>query len=425
MDRAPAQQVVDDPRAAATGWAGVWAAFTVLTIGAILSMSAWSDVGAASAGFVSTIGALGAVAYMSTAWLLSNRLVISRSPALILLASAYLFCGFAIAAYTVTYPGVAPEWFHGPEASRWFWVAWHAAAALGIIGFVALDDEWSHRRTLDVPAPAESDISARIMLRDAGAFMRGPLLLAFTLVIGSAVWIWRDGALFTKWFGGTAVPPAFAALVLLLDLAAIGLLAVALRRDSLVRAWLLLAAVASLIDVIATSWSGGPSTMGWYFAQACSLIAAATLPLVLLGDLRARLIARQRVTPADPAMLDATTGFYNERGLVIELGRMAQLAVAENLPLLVAVVQTGDDEAPALLRRLFRGSDLIGVTANGDFAVVLTPGSEAGLAWLRRRRRNGERLRIGLAPCDPTGPRPVGDLLDASLRSAREHLSEL
>ncbi len=427
MDRAPARPIYGDPNAAATGWAGVWAAFTVLAIGAILSLSAWTDAHTASPAFVSTVGALAVVAYMSTACLLANRLVISRSPALVLLASAYLLCGCAIGAYTVTYPGVAPEWWHaGPEVSRWFWVVWHAAAAVGIIGFVALDDEWSHRRVLEVPVPASRDLSTRIMLRDAGAFMRGPLLLAVTLMLGSAVWIWRDYPLFVKWFGGAVVPPFFVALLLFLDVAAIGLLAVALRRDSIVRAWLLLAAVASLLDVAAISWSGGPSTIGWYFSQACSLVAASILPLVLLGDLRARLCAVETGPAPEPSLLDPATGFYNERGLLVEFGRMAQLAVTERVPLMLAVVQAPDGaDVCALLRRLFRGSDLIGHTGPHEYAVILTPGSDASMAWLKRRHHAGEALRVGLASCDPSGPRPVGDMLQLALSSARQNLADL
>jgi GGDEF domain-containing protein len=424
MDQAPTHPLVIEPESDTRGWAGVWAAFTVLAIGAILSLSAWSDYHRASAAFVSAIGALTAVAYMATAYLLSNRLVISRSPALVLLASAYLLCGLAIAVYTVTFPGVAPEWWkHGPETSRWFWLVWHGAAALGIIGFVALDDEWAHRKALDVPESAQSDLVTRVFLRDAGAFMRGPLLLAVTLVIGSIVWLWRDPAPFTAWFSGTVLPPFFVGLLLVLDLTAITLLAVALRRDSLVRTWLLLAAVASLLDAAAMSWSGGPSTIGWYFSQACGLIAASVLPLVLLGDLRARLCAGE-VKVVDPALSDAETGFVNERGLTVALGRAAKLALREDSSVAIAVVEVDDAraEAPAV-RRLFRASDVIGRTGQREFGVILTPGSETGLLWLRKRLEAGSHLRIGIAQCDPTGPRPVGDLLDETLRNARASVS--
>jgi len=113
----------------ARGWAALWAACTALTVAGLLSLFAWAQRGPDSPGFVSVFGALTAVAYLATAYLLSNRLVVSRSPALILLASTYLLCGLAVGVYTVTYPGVAPMWWHhGPEAQRWFWVVWHAAS---------------------------------------------------------------------------------------------------------------------------------------------------------------------------------------------------------------------------------------------------------------------------------------------------------
>ena len=416
-----------DADGAARGWAGVWAAFTVLAIGAILSLFEWSWAHAASPTFISVLGALTSVAYMATAYLLSNRLVISRSPALVLLAATYLLCGLSVAIYTVTYPGVAPEWWKaGPETSRWFWVLWHAAAAAGIIGFVALDDEWANRTALDAAEFPGRDVVTRILLRDTGAFMRGPLLLAVTIVIGAAVWLWRDPARFSAWFGGLALPPAFVAIILLLDVAAIALLAVALRRENVVRAWLLLAAVASLLDAAAMSWSGGPSTIGWYFSQACGLVAASVLPLVLFGDLRARLCGIGPAVALDASLVDPQTGCPNERGLAQQLERVAQLALRDDSALVVAVVPVDDAAtAAAMLQRLFRTSDVVGRIGEREFGVLLTPGSDLGLQWLRRRVTAGERLRIGVAACDPSGPRPVGELLQEALRIARANVSEL
>jgi hypothetical protein len=412
------------------GWAALWAACTALTVAGLLSLFAWSQAAPDSPGFVSLIGGLIAVAYLATAYLLSNRLVVSRSPALILLAATYLLCGLAVGAYTVTYPGVAPMWFHrGAEAKEWFWIVWHAAAALGVIGFVAVDDEWTHRHDFDIAETPARDILARVSLGDAGAFMRGPLILAVIVMAGSVVWLWRDGGAFAAWFGGTVLPSPVVIGLLLLDIAAIALLAVALRRDNLVRTWLLLASVASLVDVIAMSWSTGAFTIGWYFSQACALIAASVLPIVLIGDLRTRLISSGRMGQLDPALVDPSTGFANERGLIVQLGRVSALALRNGTSLAIAVALVEDPSAAALvLRHLFRSSDVIGRTGEREFSVILTPGSDVDLRWLQRRleeeRRRGAvpaglGLRIGVGTADPAGPRPVGDLLADGQRTAR------
>lgn len=436
MDASTSRITLVDSDPSARGWAGLWAAFTVLAIAGVLSLSSWSQGGPESSGFVAVIGCITAVAYLATAYLLSNRLVISRSPALILLAATYLLCGLAVGVHTFTFPGVAPEWWKsGPEATRWFWVVWHAAAALGIIGFVALDDEWTHRQTLDVLEPAARDVAARVSLGDAGAFMRGPLLLAVTLMAGSAVWLWRDPRAFTGWFGGSVLPVPLIGLLLILGLTAIVLLGFALRRDNLVRTWLLLAAVASLLDVAAMSWSAGPFTTGWYFSQACALVAAAVLPIVLLGDLRARLCAADGRAQLEPSLLDPATGVANELGLIVQLGRIAPLAARNNARLALAVAVVDDPSAAVpVLQRLFRASDIIGRTGENEFAVILTPGSEPNLRWLRRRMdaelRRGTAvprlgLRIGVAQCDPIGPRPVGELLAEGLRAARAKMTDV
>ena len=427
MDQATAPPVAPETDSATLGWAGVWGGFTVMAIAAILALSAWTSSYPASAAFVSAIGAVTAVAYLATAFLLSNRLVISRSPALVLLAAAYIICGIAIGAYTVTYPGVAPEWWpFGPAASRWFWVVWHGAAALGIIGFIALDDEWTSRSALEIPDAGARSVVTRVFLRDAGAFMRGPLLLAVILVCGSAVWVWRDPSLFKSWFGATVLPPGFVATLLFLWLAAIGLLAVGLRRDNIVRAWLVLAATASFADVIAVSWSSGPSTIGWYFSQACGVVAAIVLPIVLLADLRSKLLASEARSTLDPSLTDQQTGFANRNGLVVQLGRIAQLAALDRSGLTLAVVEVPDavDAAP-MMRRLFRASDIVGRTAEREFGIILTPGSRPSLGWLKRRLGDDERLRVGMTAVDPSGPRPVGDLLDEALSQARANVKEI
>lgn len=434
MGTATTQRVLLDTDSDSRGWAGIWAAMTVMAIAAILSLSAWTQKGPESTIFVSAVGALTSVAYLATAYLLSNRLVISRSPALVLLASTYLLCGLAVGVHTVTYPGVAPEWFkQGPEAARWFWVVWHAAGALGIIGFVALDDEWMHRQKTVLQEAEARPVVARVSLGDAGAFMRGPLVLSVLILAGSAVWLWRAPHVFTAWFGAAVMPPSVIGALLLLNLVSIALLAVALRRENLVRVWLVLAAVASLLDVAAMSWSAGAFTIGWYFSQACSLVAASVLPIVLLGDLRARLCADDDNAALDPSLLDPETGFANERGLTVQLGRVSRVAVGNNAPLAVAVAKVDDAGAAApVLRRVFRMSDIIGRTGEREFAVILTPGSALDLRWLRRRlaaesRNDGAasaavNLRIGVGPVDPAGPRPVGDMLADALRTARENL---
>lgn len=414
------------PDRATRGWAGVYGAFTVLAVGAILSLSAWSDFRPASVAFISALGALTAVGYLATAYFLSNRLVISRSPGLVLLASAYIVCGFAVGVYTVTYPGVASQWWHfGPVASRWFWVLWHGAAAIGIIGFVALDDEWASRQGAELENAGARDVVARVFLRDAGAFMRGPMLLAVIVVVASSVLLWRDPVPFFGWFVRSSLPTPLVAILIFLDLLAIGLLAAALRRDHLVRAWLVLAAVASLLDVAASSWSAGQSTIGWYFAGACGLVAAVVLPIVLLADLRARLIAGEQ-QPLDPSFTDVQTGFANARGLSFQLGQFARLANVDRSPLTVAAVDVGETpNAPALLRRIFRSTDVIGHLREDEYAVVFTPGSKPAMSVLRRRLHAGEHVRIGMTQVDPRGPSSVGDLFADALRDARSDMVDV
>jgi hypothetical protein len=426
-------RVFEPPPADERGKTALWAAYLLLGVAGALSLSTWGLRGPQSPVFVSAVGCLVSVAYLATAYLLSNRLVISRSPALALLASTYLLCGLAVGVYTVTYPGVAPEWWrHGMLAARWFWVVWHAAAACGIIGFVALDDEWMSRQRSIVPLTSPRAFAARIAMRDAGAFIRGPFLFAAFAIAASAVWLWRAPATLASLFGSSDLPPVVTAVLLGLNIAAIVLLVFALRRDNLIRTWLLLAAGASLFDVAAMSWSAGPFTIGWYFSQACSVVAAVVLPIVLIGDLRARLLSAGTPDPVDPSLLDAETGALNAKGFTFYFSRIAQIAAEERSTMAVAVAEVDDAERGyALLRRLFRSSDVIARTGDREFAVVLMPGSDAQAPWLRNRLNvqgrqfsaaRGVSIRVGIGTYDPLKPRLVEDLLAESLRSARAAL---
>jgi hypothetical protein len=424
---------IDSTQAHRRGETALWAAYLLLAVAGSLSLSTWNQRGPDSPVFVSIVGCMVSVSYLATAYLLSNRLVISRSPALALLASTYLLCGLAAGVYTVTYPGVAPEWWrHGMLTARWFWALWHAAAACGIVGFVALDDEWMNRQRAVVPLISPREVAARMALRDAGAFIRGPFLFAAFAVGASAVWLWRAPSALASIFGTSDLPPAATTVLLVLDITAIVLLLFALRRDNLVRNWLLLAAGASLFDVAAMSWSAGPFTIGWYFSQACSLVAAVVLPIVLVGDLRARLLSSGAPEPVDPSLLDPATGALNAKGFTFYFSRMAQIAAEDRATLTVAVAEVDDAERGySLLRRLFRSSDVIGRVGDMEFAVVFIPGSDAREPWLRDRlntesRRlgaaRGVKARIGVGTFDPRRPRLVEDLLKESLRGARAAL---
>src|SRR5262249_48087326 len=76
-----------------------------------------------------------------TAVLIYTKCSISRSRALLILASGYLFTALMIIPHTLSFPGVfAPDGLLGPalQTTGWIYVIWHLAFPLAVIGYVVL-----------------------------------------------------------------------------------------------------------------------------------------------------------------------------------------------------------------------------------------------------------------------------------------------
>jgi hypothetical protein len=78
-----------------------------------------------------------------TATLLFAQFSVLRSPALLALASGYLWSGFMAVAWVLTFPGVFPQ--GGPlgaglQSTPWLYLFWHEGFILFVIAYVLLKD---------------------------------------------------------------------------------------------------------------------------------------------------------------------------------------------------------------------------------------------------------------------------------------------
>ena len=100
-----------------------------------------------------------------TAILLFGQFAFSRSRALLVLASGYLFTSTMTLAHALSFPGLfAPQGLlgAGPQTTVWLYIFWHVGFALFVIAFALLKDEAPSSYAL--PRSARMDIIASVCL---------------------------------------------------------------------------------------------------------------------------------------------------------------------------------------------------------------------------------------------------------------------
>src|SRR6187399_2084004 len=120
------------------------AALAVVGVSALLFVSAvpFADVPLAPVpAFVASYQSALAINDLITAVLLFSQFAISRSRALLLLASGYMFTAAAAIVHALTFPGLfAPGGLlgAGPQTTVWLYMIWHGVFPLLILGYSLL-----------------------------------------------------------------------------------------------------------------------------------------------------------------------------------------------------------------------------------------------------------------------------------------------
>src|SRR5258707_6484858 len=106
--------------------------------------------------FVASYQSALAINDLITAVLLFSQFGVSRSRALLLLASGYLFTAIAAMVHALTFPGLfAPGGLlcAGPQTTLWLYMVWHCGISLPVFVHSALKDRDNGHR---VPGPPGS-----------------------------------------------------------------------------------------------------------------------------------------------------------------------------------------------------------------------------------------------------------------------------
>jgi PAS domain S-box-containing protein len=213
-----------------------------------------------------------------TSVLLFSQFAIYRLRALLVLACGYLFSALMIIPHVLTFPGAfSPTGLLGAGLQTtaslyWFW---HLLFPMALLGYGLLRNEKSD------PGPAEPSLLAVVV---------GSVALVLTLACGLTLLATAGNnylpVLFADRVGFTPEARLAAATTMLLSVSAVAVLW--LRRGSLLDQWLIIVALAALLEMaLGAMFVSGRFSLGFYAGRLFSLLTSTIVLVVLLvGTMR-------------------------------------------------------------------------------------------------------------------------------------------
>ncbi|SDN23181.1 PAS domain S-box protein [Afipia sp. GAS231] len=253
------------------------AAISIVVVSALLFACAVPFAGVPLApvpAFVASYQSALAINDLITAVLLFSQFGVSRSRALLLLASGYLFTTIAAVVHALTFPGLfAPGGLlgAGPQTTVWLYMVWHGGFPLLVLGYATLKAHDNGTRMQTSPGRAILISIAAVVLAMAAftAFVTGghdflPILLKnghytpVMLGVVSTVWCLSLAALAMLWFR---------------------------RPHSVLDIWLMVVLCAWLFDIAMSAiLNVARFDLGFYLGRIYGLCAASFVLAVLLID---------------------------------------------------------------------------------------------------------------------------------------------
>jgi signal transduction histidine kinase len=220
-----------------------------------------------------------------TAVLLFGQFRITRSRAMLILASGYLFTALTTVVHGLTFPGaVTPTGLlgAGPQTTAWLYMIWHGGFPLFVIGYAL-----ARGRSPAIEADAVGGVRA--------IFVAAGLVTA--AVLGLTLVVTAGQAALPALMSGSHYAPSLIVVVGLVwfaSLAALGLLYWRRRPSTVLDLWLMVVMCAWLLDIaLSAMLNAGRFDLGFYAGRVYGLLAASfVLGRLLLesGRLYARLV---------------------------------------------------------------------------------------------------------------------------------------
>jgi len=211
-----------------------------------------------------------------TAVLLFAQFAVTRSRALQVLASGYLFTALMVLPHMLTFPGVfAPGGLLGAglQTTVWLYIFWHLGFPFAVLGYV-----WLRNTDRATSVGHESSQAAIGWSVAIVAVLACGLTLLTTVGHDLLPRIFLDRARFAP------LSDYFAAFNLLIGVAALAVLAY--FRRSVLDLWLIIVIVAWLAEHVFSAFlSSARFELGWYAGRVYSLVTATVVLIVMLAEI--------------------------------------------------------------------------------------------------------------------------------------------
>jgi PAS domain S-box-containing protein len=225
--------------------------------------------------FIPAFGGVTFVTNLVTSVLLFSQFAIYRLRALLVLACGYLFSALMTIPYTLTFPGAfSPTGLLGAGLQTtasvyWFW---HLLFPLALLGYGLMRSEKSDSDSAQPSSRAVIGLSIALVL----ALVCGLTLLA---TAGNN----HLPVLFTDRVDFTPAARVAAASTMLMSASSIAVLW--LRQRSLLDQWLVIVALATVLEMaLGSIFVGGRFSLGFYAGRVFSLLTSTTVLVVLLAE---------------------------------------------------------------------------------------------------------------------------------------------
>lgn len=384
-----------------------WVFVAIVAIGvgfclaALFAKIRWAE----AVGFIPAVQGTIFVADMAIAVWLFAQVSLTRSRALLVLASGYLFTALIVFAQTLTFPGAfAPQGLFGAglQTSGWLLAIWNFSFPGAVIAYVLLKGERIETNRI------------RVLTRCAiFRSIAGVIVLACAIVWGLTAADERVPALFLDRV--TFTPFVFYAGAFDAVVCAIAFLCLLSRKRSVLDELLIVSVAATMAEMtMLTFFSAGRYDVGWYAVRLYGVVAANAVFLALFAEFTwlhanmstaLRAVRRER----DSKLLSTQTGMaalaheIRQPLSAIVLNADASLAFLQKTPpdldevrecLEITMREAHHlDEMVAAIRKLFRDADRPEQPIDmNDFILSVLGAQRHDLA------RRGVRIRYELMP---------------------------
>jgi signal transduction histidine kinase len=232
--------------------------------------------------FIPSFEAVVFVTDLITSVLLFSQFSISHGPALLALASGYLFTALIVIPHALTFPGAFSETGllgAGLQSTAWLYWFWHFGFPVAVLSYGLLKNKKQTKRQYSFSSPSAISLSVAIV----SIVVCGLTLLA---TAGNDIM----PRLFQDRVHINPLNHAVGAITILVCMITLAVLWA--RRSSVLDLWLMVVVVAAISElVLAVALVSGRYSLGFYAGRMFSLVTSTTVLVVLLTE-TTRLYAR-------------------------------------------------------------------------------------------------------------------------------------